>query len=78
MSEHLPHYSYQVEWNEEEESYIATVEEFPSLSWVAKEPHDALRGLAEMLVEVVVDMETSGEKVPVPYIRRLNIPRQPR
>lgn len=66
MSQHLPHYSYQVKWSEEDGSYIATVDEFPSLSWASTQPHDALYGLAQALVKVIADLEDKKEPVPTP------------
>lgn len=66
MSDHLPHYNYQVHWSEEDGSYIATVDEFPSLSYAATQPHDALYGLAGILVATIAELESSGERVPAP------------
>lgn len=66
MSDYLPHYNYQVSWSEGDNSYVATVDEFPLLSWISDKPHEALYGLAQVLVGVIEDMEARGEKVPVP------------
>lgn len=59
-------YTYQVSWSEEDQEYVATVAEFPSLSWLDADRHQAERGLIDLVTEVVEDMEASGEAVPVP------------
>lgn len=59
-------YTYQVSWSEEDHEYVATVAEFPSLSWLDADRHQAERGLLDLVTEVVEDMEAAGEAVPVP------------
>ena len=59
-------YTYQVTWSEEDQEYVATVAEFPSLSWLDADRDQAERGLLDLVAEVVEDMEVSGEVVPVP------------
>lgn len=41
--------SYQVKWSEEDREFVATVTEFPSLSWVASSPVGALQGLVRLV-----------------------------
>lgn len=59
-------YAYRVVWSEEDEEYVGTVAEMPSLSWLAKDPAEALNGIRTLAADVVEDMETTGEKPPVP------------
>jgi predicted HicB family RNase H-like nuclease len=59
------HYTYRVTWSPEDGEHVATCAEFPSLSWVAKTPEAALKGIQRVVVEVVTDMLASGETVPV-------------
>jgi len=40
--------------------------EFPSLSWLARTPEDALAGIRKMVKSVVREMRASGEAVPLP------------
>jgi predicted HicB family RNase H-like nuclease len=40
--------------------------EFPSLSWLAKDPQGALRGIRKLVQEVIEDMRREGEAVPEP------------
>ena len=60
------HYTYRVTWSEEDEEHVALCAEFPSLSFLADKPINALQGLVELVGEVVEDMEESGESVPEP------------
>ncbi|QPK78944.1 type II toxin-antitoxin system HicB family antitoxin [Corynebacterium lizhenjunii] len=59
-------FTYQVSWSEEDQEFVATVAEFPSLSWLAADRQQAEQGLLDLVAEVVEDMEASGEDVPTP------------
>ncbi|MCB0195497.1 MAG: toxin-antitoxin system HicB family antitoxin [Anaerolineae bacterium] len=63
-------YTYRVTWSEEDEEYVGLCAEFPSLSWLALSQEDALRGIRQVVSEVVTDMEASGEAVPEPIALR--------
>lgn len=60
----IKHYTYRVTWSPEDDEHVALCAEFPSLSWLAKTPEAALKGIQKVVAEVVADMETSGEAVP--------------
>ncbi|MCL2467494.1 MAG: type II toxin-antitoxin system HicB family antitoxin [Micrococcales bacterium] len=64
------HYTYRVAWSAPDNEHVATVAELPSLSWLAASPVDAFSGLAELVRQVVADLETAGEPVPVPLVDR--------
>ncbi|KXB49369.1 type II toxin-antitoxin system HicB family antitoxin [Corynebacterium sp. MC-04] len=59
-------YTYQVSWSESDQEYVATVAEFPSLSWLDTDLQKAQAGLFNLVTEAVSDMESSGEKAPEP------------
>ena len=59
-------YTYQVAWSEEDQEFVASVAEFPSLSWLDANRQQAELCLIELVAEVVEDMEASGEEVPIP------------
>ncbi len=63
-------YTYRVTWSEEDEEYIGLCAEFPSLSWLAAEPEEALRGIRQVVAEVVADMTITGESLPEPLALR--------
>ena len=75
-------YSIRLFWSEEDESYIATIPEFPGLSAHGETPEEAAeeaKVAAELFVE---DMEENGERVPEPQVAaaysgqlRLRLPR---
>lgn len=62
----IKHYTYRVTWSPEDNEHLGLCAEFPSLSWLAKTPEAALKGIGKVVAEVVVDMQTSGEAVPAP------------
>ena len=59
-------YTYRVSWSEEDNEYVGVCIEFPSLSWLAQTPEEALRGIRQVVSEVVVALEANGEVVPEP------------
>lgn len=58
------HYVYRVHWSGEDASYVGTVAELPSLSWLAEKSGAAFTGIRNLAAEVVADMETTGETPP--------------
>jgi predicted RNase H-like HicB family nuclease len=64
------HYTYRVAWSVEDREHVATVAEFPSLSWLAPTPVEALAGLAHVVRDVLADLAASGEPVPEPLSER--------
>ena len=59
-------YTYQVFWSEEDNEFVATVAEFPSLSWLDSDRSCAEQELLKLVAEVVEDMQVSGEVIPQP------------
>ncbi|MBW2263270.1 MAG: toxin-antitoxin system HicB family antitoxin, partial [Deltaproteobacteria bacterium] len=57
-------YTYRVTWYEEDGEHVGLCAEFPSLSWLARTPEAALRGIRKVVAGVVADMRRSGEKIP--------------
>ena len=63
-------YTYRISWSEDDREYVGLCAEFPSLSWLAKSPEDALQGIRKMVAEVVSDMKRNGETPPLPLAGR--------
>ena len=63
-------YTYRVTWSEDDNEYVSLCAEFPSLSWLALTPETALKGIRNLVAEVVADMKASGEEVPNPIACR--------
>jgi predicted HicB family RNase H-like nuclease len=63
-------YNYRVQWSDDDGEYVGLCAEFPSLSWLAKKPDAAHRGVRRLVAEVVEDLKESGERVPPPLATR--------
>jgi len=63
-------YTYRVTWSEDDEEYLGLCAEFPSLSWLASTPETALKGIRDLVSEVVADMKNTGEDAPNPIACR--------
>lgn len=59
-------YTYRVFWSEEDREYVGLCAEFSSLSWLAKTPEAALKGIRNVVADVIADMENRGEEPPQP------------
>ena len=44
--------------------------EFPSLSWLADSPEQALAGVRKLVRDVLADMAATGEQAPAPFADR--------
>jgi predicted HicB family RNase H-like nuclease len=66
----ISHYTYRVTWSAEDQEFVATCLEFPSLSWLAATQVDALTGLENLIAEIVQDMTAQGETIPDPLAER--------
>ena len=64
------HYTYRVVWSAEDGEFVGQVVEFPSLSWVAPTQAEALRGVVNLVEDVIEEMERAGESVPEPFSER--------
>lgn len=66
----ISHYGYRVIWSVEDQEFVATCLEFPSLSWLADSQLGALSGLESVIAETIQDMAAEGEVVPSPLSER--------
>lgn len=64
------HYTYRVTWSEEDQEYVALCAEFPSLSWLAASPEEALSGIRTLVADVIADMQANAEPAPEPLATR--------
>ena len=67
---HVDRYTYRVSWSAADSEFVASVLEFPSLSWIATTRNKALNGLTSLVEEVLQDMIQSGEEIPQPWDER--------
>lgn len=59
-------YTYRITWSEDDQEFAGLCIEFPSLSWLARSPEAALKGIRRIVNEAVQDMESNGELPPTP------------
>ena len=64
-----PHYTYSVVWSPEDAEHVGLCAEFPSLSWLAPTPAEALSGIRRLASECVADMLAARETPPKPITR---------
>lgn len=67
---HIDHYTYRVTWSAEDAENLGLCAEFPSLSWLAKTPDAALKGIRKVVATVVADMQAAGEELPTPLAEK--------
>jgi predicted HicB family RNase H-like nuclease len=60
------HYTYRISWSVEDQEFVATCVEFPSISWLDADQLEALKGLKILIGNVLTDMEMNGETPPAP------------
>ena len=63
-------YSYRVFWSAEDGEYVGICAELPGLSWLAKQPEAALRGVRGVAREAVEILQQDGDPVPEPIATR--------
>ncbi len=70
MSLNSDRYTYRITWSQNDGEFAGLCIEFPSLSWLAKSPEAALKGIRRVVEEAVQDMENNGESPPTPLSGR--------
>jgi len=63
-------YSYRVTWSEDDGEHVGLCVEFPSLSWLAASQEAALKGIRNVVIDVLEDMRKNEEKAPEPLASR--------
>ncbi len=64
------HHTYRVTWSAEDAEHVGLSAEFPSLSWLAQTPEEALAGIRSVVADSVKDMAGNGEHIPEPIAER--------
>ena len=63
-------YTYRVMWSEEDEEFVGSCAEFPSLSWLAPTAEKSLQGIRTVVKECIRDMAQGDEAIPLPLSTR--------
>lgn len=66
----VDHYTYRVTWSAEDGEHVGLCAEFPSLSWLAETPEQALGGIRTLVAQCVADMAETGEQIPEAFAER--------
>jgi predicted HicB family RNase H-like nuclease len=66
----IDRYTYRVTWSAEDQEHVGLCAEFPSLSWLAATPEEALKGIRKVVAAAVKDMRASKETVPEPLAEK--------
>ncbi len=64
------HYAYRILWSAEDGEYVGLCTEFPSLSWLAPDPDQALKGIRQVVRDCVEEMRATGDSPPEPIADR--------
>ena len=66
----ISHYTYRVTWSPEDNEHLGLCTEFPSLSWLASTTEEALKGIQQMVGDIVIDLQSNGEPIPTPLAEK--------
>ena len=66
MAQKNDKYTYRVTWSKDDNEYVGLCAEFPGLSWLANTPEKALKGIREVVADVLLDMAKNEEPIPKP------------
>ncbi len=64
------HYTYRITWSPEDNAHVGLCAEFPSLSWLAPTPDEALEGIQRLVRECLADLHATGGEIPQPIADR--------
>lgn len=64
------HYTYRVTWSANDKEHVGLCAEFPSLSWLAKSPEAALKGIRKVVTDAVSEMKAEEDPIPEPIATR--------
>jgi len=70
MAEKNNKYACRLTWSEDDSEYAGLCAEFPGVSWLARTPEAALKGIRKLASNIIADMMHNGESVPEPLATR--------
>jgi predicted HicB family RNase H-like nuclease len=66
MDKSIDRYTYRVTWSEEDQEHVGLCVEFPSLSWLGKTPEKALKGIRDLVLDCINDLQEENQAIPQP------------
>ncbi len=73
MEKNIDCYTYRVTWSPNDNKFIGTCAEFPSLRWVASTREYASNGICNLVFEAIKDMRLLNKQIPEPIAFKHNI-----
>ena len=70
LGKYAERYAYRIEWSKEDGEHVGLCTELPSLSWLAPTQEEALKGIKDLVREVLVDMSNNAEIPPKPLAEK--------
>lgn len=67
MNTLIDQYTYRVTWSQEDQEFVGSCLELPSLSWLEKTAEKALSGIRKLAAECLQDMQHNEEPIPEPH-----------
>lgn len=66
MDKTIDRYTYRITWSEEDQEHVGLCVEFPSLSWLEKTPEKALKGIRDLVLDCINDLQEESQAIPQP------------
>lgn len=60
----MDRYAFRVRWSAQDDEYVATVDELPSVSWLAEDREDAMARVRWIVRDIIADLLASGDQPP--------------
>lgn len=70
MKKQNDYYTYRVTWSDDDQQFVGLCAEFASLSWLADTSEEAVRGIREVVANVLTDLQKNHEPIPDPLSTR--------
>ncbi len=67
-------YTYRVFWSGEDEEFVGLCAEFPGISWLDENQHDAFAGIVALVQECINDLKAHSEPIPIPLTKNNTAP----
>lgn len=66
----IDHYTFRISWSSEDQEFVGSCAEFPSLSHLDSTPEKALKGIRQLIADVILDLKRYKEPIPTPISDR--------
>ena len=70
MKKNSEFYTYRITWSEEDKEHVGLCAEFPSLSYLHHDIEKVLKGITNLVADVISDMKKNNESIPEPLSKK--------